>query len=383
MLEVLLAGGTPYVNYIVKRLQQFGLVTLGAGVTESTNSASGKGSLVFSGASNSKITVTNPSGGLPSGFVVGTTTDLLIDTWLYLDNTSQAILCGNLNNNAGTGSWWVTLNNTYQVFASVSIDGYSTTGEVQRFRFGTATLPVNTWFRLTITKSGNSLYVKKDNVFLGSVQTISKGFGGNTANPFCIAGTTDNALMMRGKIDDLTIITNVVPTATSISTDSIGIAIVGGTKQLTYSVTPTGAPITDKVYASSNTAIMTIDANGLMSFVSEGGFDASLTAKNNVGTTLSDSSGGYASTLSVYTDSLSAMNVGTTQQLIATITPDGAASLSDMVITYTTTDATVATVDSNGLITAIADGGCRIGCTATYQGIVTASDSSYLSVNAV
>ena len=128
---------------------------------------------------------------------------------------------------------------------------------------------------------------------------------------------------------------------------------------------------------------MSVDVNGLMSFIAEGGFDVTMTAKNNLGETLSDSSGGYASTLSVYTDSLSAMNVGTTQQLVATITPDGAASLPDMVITYTTTDATVATVDSNGLITGVGDGGCRIGCTATYQGTVVASDSSYLSVNAV
>lgn len=173
------------------------------------------------------------------------------------------------------------------------------------------------------------------------------------------------------------------PTATSIITGSIGIAIVGGTKQLTWAISPPDATITDKVFSSSNTGVMTVDGNGLMSFISEGGFDVTMSAKNNLGTTLSDSSGGYASVLSVYTDSLNAMDVGTTQKLVATISPSGAETLPDMVITYTTTDSSVATVDSNGIITGVGDGGCRIGCTATYQGVVVASDSSYLSVNAV
>lgn len=177
---------------------------------------------------------------------------------------------------------------------------------------------------------------------------------------------------------------NIVGTkATAITTDSIGLAIVGGTKQLTYSVTPANGLVQDQQYTTSDPAIMTVDSSGLMTFVAEGGFDAGMTAKNNAGETLSDSSGGYASTLSVYTESLSAMDVGTTQQLVATISPTGAESLPGMVITYTTTDPTVATVSNTGLISGAAEGDCRIGCTATYQGTVVASDSSYLAVNAV
>lgn len=69
-----------------------------------------------------------------------------------------------------------------------------------------------------------------------------------------------------------------------------------------------------------------------MTFHAEGGFDAGMTALNAEGTTLSDTSGGYASTLSVYTPSLSAMDVGTTQTMVAEITPTGAASLPGMVV---------------------------------------------------
>ena len=158
--------------------------------------------------------------------------------------------------------------------------------------------------------------------------------------------------------------------------------MVGGTKQLTYTVEPTDGKLFNVNYTTTDATKMTINSSGLMTFVAEGGFDAGMTALNNEGTTLSDSSGGYASTLSVYTDSLPAMTVGATQQLVATISPAGAATLPGMVVTYTTTDPAVATVDSNGLITALTEGDCRIGCTAVYQDTVVESDSSYLPVNA-
>lgn len=174
-----------------------------------------------------------------------------------------------------------------------------------------------------------------------------------------------------------------VVTATSITTSSIGIAIVGSKKQLTYTVSPKDGALFDIAFSSSDNTKMVIDNNGMMEFVAEGGFDAIMTAKNNLGAVLTDQSGGYASELSVYTESLSAMDAGTTQQLVATISPEGAKDLPDMVITYTTTDPEVATVSPTGLITALKDGSCRIGCTATYQGTVVASDSSYLGVNAV
>ena len=172
--------------------------------------------------------------------------------------------------------------------------------------------------------------------------------------------------------------------ATGLTTDSLGICIVGGTKQLTHSVSPEGGKLFNIKYTSSAPANMTISSTGLMTFHAEGGFDAGMTALNAEGTTLSDTSGGYASTLSVYTPSLSAMDVGTTQTMVAEITPTGAASLPGMVVEYFSNDPTVATVDPvTGVITAVTDGDCRIGCRATYQGVVTAEDSSYLAVNAV
>lgn len=172
--------------------------------------------------------------------------------------------------------------------------------------------------------------------------------------------------------------------ATSISTASVGICIVGGSKQVEYTVDPEGGVLTDINYTTTAPAVMTVSTTGLMTFVSEGGFDVGMTAKNSEGATLSDSSGGYTSELGMYTPSLSAMDVGTTQTMVAEISPTGAETLPGMVVQYYSNDITVATVNPDtGVITGVGDGDCRIGCTATYQGVVSATDSSYLAVNAV
>lgn len=169
--------------------------------------------------------------------------------------------------------------------------------------------------------------------------------------------------------------------ADSITTGSIGVAIVGATKQLTWSIDPPGAEIYDLQFSSSHPEFATVDANGLMTFVAEGGFDITMTAKTGASaTTLTDTSGGYASTMGMATDSLSAMTVGETKQLVYTVTPAGVENLSGYSITFSSEDPTVATVSSTGLITAVADGGTRIHATAALQ-TVTADDSSYLSVN--
>jgi len=170
--------------------------------------------------------------------------------------------------------------------------------------------------------------------------------------------------------------------ANSIATDSIGVAIVGATKQLTWTIDPPNAEIYDLQFSSSHPEFATVDANGLMTFVAEGGFDITMTAKTGTSaTTLTDTSGGYASTMGMSTDSLSAMTVGDTKQLVYTVTPAGVENLDGYSISFSSEDPAVATVSSTGLITAVADGGTRIHATAALQ-TVTADDSSYLSVNA-
>lgn len=169
--------------------------------------------------------------------------------------------------------------------------------------------------------------------------------------------------------------------ANSLTTGSIGVAIAGTTKQLTWEVTPSNGEIYDVQFSSNHPEFATVDVNGLITFVAEGGFDITMTAKTGTGTTLSDTSGSYVSTLGVSTDSISAMTVGETKQLGYTVTPAGVEDLDGYSITFSSEDQTVATVSPTGLITAVADGGTRIHATAALQ-TVSADDSSYLTVNA-
>lgn len=172
-----------------------------------------------------------------------------------------------------------------------------------------------------------------------------------------------------------------VPAVGSLTTDSIGNVLVGNTIQLTYTTNPPNAPLTDIQYSSSNNAQASVDANGLITVHTDDSPSITMTAKW-YGTTVTDTSGlNNAYELSVATDSLSAVKVGATQQLVVTVTPEWAKSDPNYSIEYTTTDPTIATVSNTGLITGVADGGCRIGATVTVKN-ATASDSSYQSVDA-
>ena len=70
-------------------------------------------------------------------------------------------------------------------------------------------------------------------------------------------------------------------------------------------------------------------------------------------------SGSLASGITISPATLT-MNSGTTAQLSATLTPEGAIGS----ITWTSSDESVATVDANGLVTAVAGGSCTITATA-------------------
>ncbi|QIN98640.1 hypothetical protein birk_66 [Salmonella phage birk] len=156
--------------------------------------------------------------------------------------------------------------------------------------------------------------------------------------------------------------------------------LVGNTKQLDVEIYPSDSKSVTVTYESSNDAIISIDANGLMTAKSEG--SATITANVVMnGVAASGTTSPYVSELSVTTDSLPALTVGNTQQLVVTVRPEYAKTDPDYSIQYTTTDDTVATVSNTGVITGVGSGGCRIGATVTVRN-ATASDSSYQSVDA-
>jgi len=146
------------------------------------------------------------SGGIPPIWQIGNSTDFRIETYVKLTNTSTKILCGNLQNN-GTGSWWLVLNNTFAPASVVALDGYSTTGAVQRFHFTSmTTLPINAWHHIVVERIGTNLTCTIDGNLLGTL-TMTLGFQ-SQANPFRVGDSTDNAYPFNGIIDSFKITMN-------------------------------------------------------------------------------------------------------------------------------------------------------------------------------
>jgi trimeric autotransporter adhesin len=154
---------------------------------------------------------------------------------------------------------------------------------------------------------------------------------------------------------------------------------VGATTQLSANVTDVnGASVSGAVVAwtSSNIAIATVSASGLVTGVSAG--TATITASSG------GKSGSTTVTVSLVpvqsvavTPSTSSLTPGQTQQLAATVT-DANGSAANRPVSWASSDNAVATVDQAGLVTAVAQGSATI--TATSGGV---SGSAGITVGAV
>lgn len=176
--------------------------------------------------------------------------------------------------------------------------------------------------------------------------------------------------------------------AEAVYLSSAGLAIVGTSNPtLSYTTNPEASDgyttswqvITDE----GATPSVSIGEDGKWSVLTEDeGSSIQVTLTNQDGTVVTDSSGIHPSTLGVVTDSTDAIDVGSTYQLVWTISPSELQNNDEVVLDFTTTDTSVVTIDSKGLATGIGDGFARIGVMVKFRG-ATASDSSGIIVNAV
>ena len=155
------------------------------------------------------------------------------------------------------------------------------------------------------------------------------------------------------------LVTNISLNATSATMS------VGETKQLTATISPSNATNKSVTWSSSNSSVATVSSSGLVTAKSTG--NTTITCKAN------DGSGKYAtcditvknSTVNVTSITLSpssaSLTVGDTQQLTATISPSNATNKS---VTWSSSNSSVATVSSSGLVTAKSAGSVTIKCKA-------------------
>jgi uncharacterized protein YjdB len=179
---------------------------------------------------------------------------------------------------------------------------------------------------------------------------------------------------IEGDVTELSIQNDLIIPVTGVSLTPATLTLVKGTtSQLTTSVLPTlptppvGAPPppvqTNRsvTYLSSNTAVITVDNAGLVTAVDGG------TATVTVTTT----EGGFTDVTtvtvtvnvsSVSIDETASVNVGETVQLNIQILP---ANATNKAVTYSSSDDTIATVSSTGLVTGVLAGTATITVTTT------------------
>lgn len=153
---------------------------------------------------------------------------------------------------------------------------------------------------------------------------------------------------------------------TSISLNKSSISLnKGGSETLTVSRSPSSVSYPTITWTSSNTSVATVDSNGKVT--AKGNGTATITAKTTDGTNLSKTCTVTVTTpvtgVSVSPTTLT-LNVGGTYTLSKTISPSDASNKN---VTWSTSNTGVATVDSNGKVTAVARGTCTITCTSSYN----------------
>ena len=167
----------------------------------------------------------------------------------------------------------------------------------------------------------------------------------------------------------------VISVAVSPTTASLAI---GGTQQLATTFNPTTATNQNVSWSTSNSAIATVSATGLVTAVAAGTATITVTTQDGSKTASSVITISSVAVTGVSLDATSAtVGIGTTKQLTATITPANATNQNK---TWASSNTSVATVSSTGLVTAIAGGTATITVT-TVDGSKTASCVVTVSTN--
>lgn len=144
---------------------------------------------------------------------------------------------------------------------------------------------------------------------------------------------------------------------------------VGGSGKIRYSVLPSNATNTNVTFKSLNEKVATVDANGVVTGVSEGNADIVITTEE----------GGFEAKCTVRVDGIDArgiervgdktvtMVLNQTRQLQVKITPSDTTNKN---VQWTSSNNSVATVDSNGVVTSKNSGSTIITAT-THNGLKT------------
>ena len=365
-----------------------GLVTaVGAGattITATSETKTGTSSITVTVAPVNTVTVTPSSASLVLGI---TSTQQLTAT---LRDAANNVLTGRVVTWTSSNTAAATVDASGLVTAVGA--GATTITATSETKTGTSSItvtlaPVNT---VTVTPSSASLVVgitptqqltatlrdAANNVLTGRVVTWTSSnaaaatVDGNGLVTAVGAGATTITATSETKTGTSSITVTVAPVNTVTVTPSSASLVLGITSTQQLTATPrdavnnvlTGRLVT---WTSSNTAAATVDASGLVTAVGAGATTITATSETKTGTSSITVTLAPVNTVTVTPSSASlVVGITPTQQLTATLRDAANNVLSGRVVTWTSSNAAAATVDANGLVTAVAAGVTTITATS-------------------
>jgi len=181
-------------------------------------------------------------------------------------------------------------------------------------------------------------------------------------------GSTQVAASVNGKSGIATITVEKTPVASVVVTPPHVDAAPGGTAQLSATAYDAGQnPLSGRAitWSTSNAAVSTVDASGMMTAVSTGSATITATSEGKNGTATISVSQAAVATVTV-TPSPITMTVGQTTQFTATLKDASGNVLNGRAVTWGSSNPAAATVSTAGLVTAVASGSTTI--TASSEG---------------
>ena len=202
----------------------------------------------------------------------------------------------------------------------------------------------------------------------------AKGNGTATITATTTDGSNKSAICI------VTVNISVLATSVSLDKSTLSFTSTGQASRLTATVLPANTTNKSVTWTSSNTNVATVDANGLVTAKSSG--TATITATTIDGSNISAT---CTVTVTIPVDGISLSNtsltfsaLNTTQTLTATVSPSNAANKT---LKWTSSNPSVATVSSNGVVTSKGNGTATITATTTDGSNKNATCSVIVSVS--
>ena len=165
-----------------------------------------------------------------------------------------------------------------------------------------------------------------------------------------------------------------VATTLTLSATVLSLSSLGETEQLTATVSDQNGAAMSGVsvtWASSASTVASVSSTGLVTAVADGTATVTATSGSAVGTA-SVTVQQVADSIALSPSSLVLAGPGATATVTASVIDAGGSQIANADLTWSSSDESVATVDSNGLVTAVANGSATVAVTTVDQAVTEA-----------